>query len=168
VLAVNKAYGLPDRKSFIHSRILAILLTMAMLVVIVSALVLSVFGHFIGDWMHDKLHVPWDKIQVWNVVRWIINLSIAFVVFLGVYFIAPNTCLTCKEVVPGAIVASCGWQLVSLGFSYYVDNWGNYSATYGSLGGVIVLLTWFYICAFIIILGGEVNAISYIWKKNRA
>jgi membrane protein len=169
VLAVNKAYGLPERKSFIHSRFIAILLTLGMLLVVCSALLLSVFGHCIGDFMHTYLRISMDAIQLWNVLRWVVNFVILFVVFTAIYYVAPNTCLTCKDVIPGSLIAAAGWQLASLGFSYYVSNWGNYNATYGSLGGVIVLMTWFYLSAFVIILGGEVNALSYLFRhKDKA
>ncbi|MEW9668680.1 YihY/virulence factor BrkB family protein [Ammoniphilus sp. 3BR4] len=167
VKAVNKAYGLPDRKSFIHSRLLSMILTVGMLLVVISALVLSVFGHSIGDWMHAKLAIPEQKINLWHILRWIINFIIVTVVFIGIYYFAPNTCLTCKEVLPGAVLAAIGWQVSSLAFSYYVNNWGNYSATYGSLGGVIVLLLWFYLCALIILIGGEINALTYGYRERK-
>ncbi|WP_284639618.1 YihY/virulence factor BrkB family protein [Paenibacillus silviterrae] len=167
VFAVNKAYGLPERRSFIHSRFLSIMLTIGMLVVVASALLLSVFGHFLGDLSHEYLSLSMDQVKLWNVLRWFINLLILFLVFLGIYYIAPNTCLGCKDVLPGAVFSAMGWQLISEGFSFYVNHWGNYSATYGGLGGVIALLTWFYLCALIIIVGGEINAMSYLFKKKK-
>jgi membrane protein len=162
VIAVNKAYGLPERKSFIHSRFLAVMLTLGMLIVIASALLLSVFGHWIGDWTLANISISSKQVDLWNNLRWIVNFVIVFVVFIGIYYIAPNTCLTCKSVLPGAIFAAVGWQLTSLGFSFYVNNFTNYSATYGSVGGIIVLMTWFYISALIIIIGGEINAIKHV------
>lgn len=168
VLAVNKAYGLPKRKSFIHSRVLAIVLTLGLLLVVASALLLSVFGQVIVNWLQTYTAIPWDKIELWNIWRLLINFAILLIVFTGIYYVAPNTCLTCKDVLPGAIVAAVGWQLSSLGFSYYVNHWGNFNATYGSLGGVIVLMTWFYISALLIIVGGEINAINYNMKHSPA
>lgn len=162
VIAVNKAYGLPERKSFIHSRFLAVMLTLGMLIVIASALLLSVFGHWIGDWTLANISFSSKQVNLWNNLRWIVNFVIVFVVFIGIYYIAPNTCLTCKSVLPGAIFAAVGWQLTSFGFSFYVNNFTNYSATYGSVGGIIVLMTWFYISALIIIIGGEINAIKHV------
>ncbi|MEW9701138.1 YihY/virulence factor BrkB family protein [Paenibacillus sp. SI8] len=167
VLAVNKAYGLPERKSFIHSRFLAMMLTIGMLIVIASALLLSVFGQWIGVWMHAHVHIPMAHIDVWNNLRWIVNFVIVSIVFIGIYYIAPNTCLSCKSVLPGALFAGIGWQGTSLGFSYYVNHFTNYSATYGSLGGVIVLMTWFYISALLIIIGGEINAIGHIHRESK-
>lgn len=162
VIAVNKAYGLPERKSFIHSRFLAVMLTLGMLIVIASALVLSVFGHWIGDWALANISFSSKHVYLWNHLRWIVNFVIVFIVFTGIYYIAPNTCLTCKSVLPGAIFAAVGWQLTSFGFSFYVNRFTNYSATYGSVGGIIVLMTWFYISALIIIVGGEINALKHL------
>ncbi|NQX70223.1 YihY/virulence factor BrkB family protein [Paenibacillus alba] len=166
VIAVNKAYGLPERKSFIHSRFLAVMLTLGMLIVIASALLLSVFGNWIGTWMEAHVPIAAAKIHLWNNFRWLVNFIIIFVVFIGIYYIAPNTCLTCKSVLPGALFASLGWQGTSLGFSFYVNNFTNYSATYGSVGGIIVLMTWFYISALIIIIGGEINALKHVKSQN--
>jgi membrane protein len=167
VLAVNKAYGLPERKSYIRSRLLAIVLTIGMLVIVFSVLVLSVFGHLIGDGMHAVFHISTDQIYVWNMLRWILSLVILFVVFSAIYYFAPNTCLTCKDVLPGALVAAVGWQLTSASFSLYVHQWNHYNKTYGSLGGVIVLMAWFYLCALVIIIGGEINAMAYMLTKRR-
>ncbi|WP_216624666.1 YihY/virulence factor BrkB family protein [Paenibacillus foliorum] len=167
VLAVNKAYGLPARKSYIHSKLLAIALTMGMLVVVFSALLLSVFGHLIGDWMHTELHLEMKHVQLWNVLRWILNIVILFLIFIAIYYIAPNTCLNCKDVLPGAVFAAVGWQLTSYGFSFYLSQWNHYNVTYGSLGGVIVLLTWFYLCALVIIIGGEINAMAYMFQTRK-
>jgi membrane protein len=162
VRAVNKAYGLPARKSFIHSRFLAIMLTLGMLVVIVSALLLSVFGHWIGDWLGEHVRIASGHIELWNHLRWIVNFVIIFIVFIGIYYIAPNTCLSCKSVLPGSLFAALGWQGTSLAFSFYVNSFTNYSATYGSIGGIIALMTWFYISALIIIVGGEINALRHV------
>ncbi|TXK81478.1 YihY/virulence factor BrkB family protein [Paenibacillus sp. N3.4] len=165
VLAVNKAYGLPERKSFIHSRFLAVMLTLGMLIVIASALLLSVFGEWIGEWMELHLRIPAATVDIWNNFRWVANFIILFIVFTGIYYIAPNTCLTCKSVIPGSLFAAIGWQATSFGFSFYVNQFTNYSATYGSVGGIIVLMTWFYISALIIIIGGEINALKYVKKQ---
>ncbi|SDO72587.1 membrane protein [Paenibacillus sp. yr247] len=167
VIAVNKAYGLPERKSFIHSRFLAVMLTLGMLIVIAFSLLLSVFGHWIGDWVQAHVHMAATKVEIWNNFRWVVNFIIVFIVFTGIYYIAPNTCLSCKSVLPGASFAAIGWQGTSLGFSFYVNNFTNYSATYGSVGGIIVLMTWFYISALIIIIGGEINAIRHVKNQNK-
>jgi membrane protein len=62
---------------------------------------------------------------------------------------------------PGAAFASVGWVVVSYLFAFYVERFGNYASTYGSLGGIIVLMLWFYFTAWVILLGGELNAMIY-------
>ncbi|KHE72338.1 hypothetical protein LD39_05095 [Halobacillus sp. BBL2006] len=81
---------------------------------------------------------------------------------------APNKPVKYKDTVVGALFATVGWQLVSLLFSFYVSSLGNFSATYGSLGGVIVLMIWFYLSGIVIIAGGEINAIIYHNRSRRS
>ncbi|MCZ0702826.1 membrane protein [Natronobacillus azotifigens] len=154
----NKAYKVEEDRSFIVSRLIAILLLFAMLIVIVVALLLPVFGRMIGVYIFSLFGVTDEFVQVWNMLRWIISSSIFFIVFLALYKLAPNKKVYFRDAVFGAIFTTVGWQLVSLGFSFYVNELGNYSATYGSLGGIIVLMIWFYITGMIIITGGEINA----------
>jgi membrane protein len=90
---------------------------------------------------------------------------ILFLIFTGLYWIAPNVKLKCRSAFPGAIFATIGWILSSMGLSFYVGNISNYSLTYGGIGAIIVLMIWLYLSAFIIILGGEVNAF-YSEKKR--
>jgi membrane protein len=59
---------------------------------------------------------------------------------------------------PGAIVATLLWVAATVGFGFYVSNFGSYNATYGSLGAVVVFLTWLYLTAYILLMGGELNA----------
>ena len=83
------------------------------------------------------------------------------------YRMAPSKRVYFKHVYIGAIFATICWQLTSLAFSYYVTSMGNYSATYGSLGGVIILMIWFYLSGMIIIVGGEINAQIEKRARNR-
>jgi membrane protein len=75
-----------------------------------------------------------------------------------IIFSAPDVEQQWQWITPGSIVAVCGWLLASLGFSYYVNHFGSYNATYGSIGAVIVLLTWMYVSGFFVLVGDEINA----------
>lgn len=161
VRAFNKAYNVEESRTFIVARGMAILLTVAMVFVIVVALLLPVFGKEIGLFIFSNFGFSEQFLTIWNTLRWLVSGTILFIVFTALYFVAPNKRLHIKDGLPGAITATIGWIVVSLAFSYYVGNFANYSATYGSIGGIIVLMIWFYLSGMIIILGGELNAMLY-------
>lgn len=166
VRAFNKAYDVEESRSFFVSRGMAILLTIAMVFVIIVALLLPVFGKEIGLFIFSHFGVSAQFLTIWNTMRWLVSGVILFIVFTALYFVAPNKRLHLKDGIPGAIAATIGWIAVSLAFSYYVGNFANYSATYGSIGGIIVLMVWLYLSGMIIILGGEFNALLY--KRKHA
>jgi membrane protein len=164
VSAFNKAYDVKESRSFVVARGIAILLTIGMILVIVVALLLPVFGKQIGVFLFAKFGFSNQFLAGWNALRWLISPLFLFIIFTGLYWIAPNHKLTCLSAVPGAIFSTIGWAITSLSFSFYVGNFGTYTATYGSIGAIIVLMVWFYLSGFVIILGGEINA--YFTAKN--
>ncbi len=165
VKSLNRAYEVEETRSFIVTRLMSIFLTLAMIVVFVVALLLPVFGKQIGVFLFSQFGFSSQFLTVWNGIRWAISPIILFIVFVGLYFFAPSKRIKCLSAFPGAIFATLGWVLVSLAFSYYVGSFGNYSATYGSIGGIIVLMIWFYLTGIIIMIGGEINALVTI-KEN--
>jgi membrane protein len=159
VRAFNRAYNVEESRSFLAARGMAMLLTVGMIFVIITALLLPVFGKAIGLYLFSTFGLSETFLAIWSASRWILSALILFMVFTGLYYFAPNKKLKVREVTRGSAFATFGWMVASLVFSYYVGNFGNYTATYGSLGGIIVLLLWLYISGMIIIIGGEVNAI---------
>ncbi|WP_349409466.1 YihY/virulence factor BrkB family protein [Pseudalkalibacillus sp. SCS-8] len=156
IKALNEAYDVGQSRNFLKARGIAISLTLGMLLIIMVAMVLPIFGKIIGD-IFAYIGLP-NAEMVWNVLRWVLSTFIIALVIAIIYYIAPNKKLRMKDVWIGAIVATVGWQLASLAFSFYINNFANYNETYGSLGGVIVLMLWFYVSGLMLIIGGEVNA----------
>lgn len=164
---LNRAYGVEENRPFLLARGIAVLLTLSMVLVIVVALALPVFGQLIGTLIFSHLGLRAEFLSVWIMLRWFISFLIIVTVFSCLYYFAPNKKVYLKDVLFGAVMAAVGWQVVSLGFSYYVNNFGNYDATYGSLGAIIVLMIWFYLTALIIIIGGEINAVNRFFANRR-
>ncbi|SIS22481.1 YihY family inner membrane protein [Bacillus velezensis] len=165
VRAFNHAYEVEENRSFIIIRLTSIFLTIAMVVTILIALLLPVFGREIGMLAADFIGASDLFLQVWSVVRWGISPLILLIVFTALYIFAPNKRLSLRFVLPGAVFAATGWIIVSMLFSFYVGTFANYSATYGSIGGIIVLMIWFYLTGTLLILGGEINALLHKRKK---
>lgn len=162
--SLNRAYDVEEERSFIVSRGLSIILTIAMIFVFILALLVPVFGKQLGIFIFSYLGLSDQFLNVWSVFRWGLTPVILFLVFLAVYYLAPSIKVRCVTAIPGSIFASIGWIAVSLGFSFYVSNFGNYTAMYGSIGTIIIMMLWFYFSAIIIMIGGEIN--SYFTDKH--
>lgn len=158
IKALNKAYDEPETRPFWKVKGLSLLVTLVLTLVLVSSLALLVFGRWLGEWIFRTFALPDFFDELWSVAQFAFPIVIIALVFTAMYKYVPNRHLKFKEVLPGALVATVGWIAASGLFAFYVSNFGNYTKTYGSLGGVIVLLTWLYISSIIVVLGGEVNA----------
>ncbi|HSJ37647.1 MAG TPA: YihY/virulence factor BrkB family protein [Planococcus sp. (in: firmicutes)] len=165
IKATNEAYDVEETRSFIKQKGMAILLTLFMLIAVIVALVLPIFGGAIISTVSSFLDLPPETEILFQVLRWVISIAVMSLVLAFMYKIAPNKNFPFKEVLVGALIATVLWQLVSLGFSFYVSNFGNFNATYGSLGGLIVLMLWFFLTGLILVIGAEINAIIHK-RKN--
>ncbi|MEN6437084.1 MAG: YihY/virulence factor BrkB family protein [Syntrophobacter sp.] len=156
--ALNRAYGTREDRSFLKSRALAIMLTLMMVLAILTSLLLPVLGEVIRRLISLFIEIPAAYYLIWDLMRWSLSTLVMVAAFICIYYLAPTVTLRIRDVIPGALFAVAGWQLASLGFSNYLNNFANYSATYGSLGAIIALMVWFYLTGLILILGGELNA----------
>ncbi|MCR1897729.1 YihY/virulence factor BrkB family protein [Irregularibacter muris] len=166
IKALNKAYNAVENRGFILNRLISVLLVLGLVSAVGIALILSVFGNLIGKYLFSYLGVPHSFLIFWNIARILGSFALLVLIFALLYFIAPNKKLKWKEIFAGSIFAAIGWVLVSLVFSFYVNNFGNYSATYGSLGGVIILMLWLYLSGMILIIGGEINATAEYFRQE--
>lgn len=165
--SLNKAYGVTNKRNYVVQRLLSMFFTMSMLATVGATLLLLVFGQQIGMFLINHLHFSEDFLSFWNNLRWTVTLIVIFVVFTFLYWVAPNRRSTLINVLPGALFSTIGWTVASVGFAYYVNNFGNYSATYGSIGVIIILMLWFYLTGIILMIGGELNATLAIRKKKK-
>ncbi|THF83768.1 YihY/virulence factor BrkB family protein [Cohnella fermenti] len=158
IKGLNKAYGEQEQRALWKMRGISLLATLVLAAIIIMVMALLVFGQTIQEELFTRLGVPDHWSRVWSVLQVVAPVVVLFCVFLLLYRMLPDRRLTWPEVMPGSIFASVGWIASSLLFSFYVNNFGNYSRTYGSLGGVIVLLIWLYLSSIILLVGGIVNA----------
>lgn len=159
--AMNVAFDVEETRSFIKTRLLSIGLTVGLIFAFIIALVLPVFGNVLLNTIEFFIPLPGKTELLLKALRWLIAIAVMIVVLAVLYRLAPNKHYPFKHVIPGAVTATIIWQIISLGFSFYVSHFGNYSATYGSLGGVIILMLWFFLTGFALVLGGEINALYH-------
>ncbi|HLR18702.1 MAG TPA: YihY/virulence factor BrkB family protein [Staphylococcus sp.] len=157
----NVAYDVEDSRNFIVSKLLSVLFTLALIIILPIALILPTFGQQIGALLFGPLGLGEQIKWVFSLVRVVLPLIIIFVAFTVLYTLAPNVKIKMKSVIPGAIFATIIFLSGSFLFSIYISNFANYSKTYGSIAGIIILMLWLYITGFIIIIGAEINAIIH-------
>lgn len=166
ISATNRAYGVEETRPFLSVNLLSITLTFSMVFVVAITLFLPVFGQAIMNIIQSFIPIA-DQLEfLYQILRWIVAVGIMVFVLMTLYRAAPNASFKLRDVFWGAVTATVGWQLISVGFSFYVANFGNYEATYGAIGGIIVLMIWFYITGIILIVGGQINAVLYKWKNE--
>ena len=156
--ALNRAYDVQESRPFWQVRGTAIALTVGLSLFMIVALVLLMFGPQIGSWIASQVGMGRVFEITWNIVRWPVIVYFLVVAIGLVYYFAPDVEQHWKWLTPGSFFAVVLWILVSLGFAYYVNNFGSYNKTYGTIGVVIVLLTWMYISGLVILVGGEINS----------
>ncbi|MFJ7916847.1 MULTISPECIES: YihY/virulence factor BrkB family protein [Lysinibacillus] len=159
IRALNKAYDTETRASLLD-RGLSLVFTLVFVVVIAVVLLLPVFGQQVGHFLFSIVGIEEQFEIIWHRTRWSIPPLLIFIVLMGIYRFIPNTIprLKLRGVWPGALFSTISWVAVTYAFSFYINNFANYSATYGSIGGVIILMLWLYFTGIILIFGGILNA----------
>jgi len=156
---LNVAYEVEETRPWWKVRLIALGLTLALAIFILSALTLTLFGHAIADYVAASFSFGQVFTWSWKILQWPLVLIFVVVAFGLIYYLAPNVRQRSWHwVSPGAAVAVLLWLLVSFAFRTYLSYFNSYNATYGSLGAVIILMLWFYLTGAAILIGGEVNS----------
>ncbi len=158
IKSLNKAYDEVEKRGLIARYAVSIFSTIIFAFAILLVLLAFVLGGVIRDALMKYFPEPQLIATLWQVLRYTVAIGMIVITFAVIYRFAPSRRLRWKEVFPGALVASIGWIVTSIIFSFYVNNFANYTRFYGSIGAIIILLTWLYLTSFIILLGGEINA----------
>ncbi|HEV8579978.1 MAG TPA: YihY/virulence factor BrkB family protein [Thermoanaerobaculia bacterium] len=157
---LNTACGLKETRRWWKRRLIAIVLTLTFSVLIICALGLIFYGTTIGEAVAERLGIGWVFAMVWHFFQWPLVLVFVLISFEMVYNYAPNLGSSPNRQwgTPGAVTAVALWLLASFGLRAYLSYRHAFTTAYGSLGAVILLLVWFYLTAFAILMGGEVNS----------
>ena len=158
--ALNVAYDVEDRAAW-KKFPLSILYTLVLAVLIIAAVGLMLLGPQVAQWFGNLVGLGSLFVTLWTWLRIPVAVVLLMLVLALIYYLFPNTGQPFRIVTPGAIIAVIVWVAASLGFSFYVQNFGSYSATYGALAAVIVLLFYFFISAAVMLFGAEVNSEAY-------
>jgi membrane protein len=156
--SLNRVYDIEEGRSWWKTRLTAILLTIALAVFVLVAIFLVMVGPTLAEWLASQMGLGTAFEITWKILQWPVVLALIAVGIGLIYYVAPDAEQDWEWITPGAVLATVLWLVASLAFKIYVANFADYNATYGSLGGLIVLLLWFYLTGLAILIGAEMNA----------
>lgn len=157
--ALNVAYDVKESRPAWKLYPLSILYTIGLAALMIVATVLLVVGPEAVQWVARYIHMEQFFVTLWAWLRWPAALIILTLVVAIVYYIAPDVEQSFRFITPGAAFSVLVWVVSSIAFSFYISNFSDYNATYGSIGTIIVLLLYFFISAAVMLLGAEINAV---------
>jgi membrane protein len=157
--ASNVIYEIPEGRPFWKLRPLQILVTLVMVILMaVIALALVLTGPIVSA-VGDSIGIGSTAQTVWDIAKWPVLIAMFMTMLAILYYASPNAKMRgFRWVTPGSVVAVVVWILASAAFAFYVANFGSYNQTYGTLGGLIVLLMWMWITNLAILFGHQLNA----------
>ena len=156
---LNAVYEVKETRSFIKTRAIALGLTIGLSVLVISALAIILYGGSIANWIGTTLHMGSAFTITWSIVQWPLAVFFLVLSFALVYYFAPNVEQPhWAWLTPGALVGVILWIVASFAFKIYLSFSNTYSATYGSIGAVIILMLWFYVSGLSLLIGGEINS----------
>lgn len=158
-IALNRAYGVEERRPYWKVQLIAIGVTVVGAILVLLGIAALIVGGWAGTWLAERLGVATIYQLVVSWLRWPLTTGVIMLAAALAYYLLPDVKQKFRYITPGSVIGTVLWMLATWGFGQYVSSFGNYDATYGSIGGVIVLLTWFYISAAIFLLGGKINAV---------
>ena len=164
--AINRFYAIKETRRYIRLRIRAMFFAIFIVIIVFLTFALLIFG---SGTQHLLTQVPLLKFmdiqKLWDFIRYFLCILVIFFSITLIFMKLPNRKFKFKSVAAGSALTTIAWCITSYGFSFYVTNIADYHVIYGSLASIIVLVTWIYLSAFVILLGASLNA---FWHRIHA
>jgi membrane protein len=156
--AMNRVYDIEEGRPWWKVRLTAISLTLALAALVIISMGLVIAGPVLAEWMAAHFGLGPVFEWSWKIVQWPLVVALITVGLGLLNYYGPDAEQDWQWITPGTVLATFLWLIASLAFRLYVTNFADYNATYGALGGVIVLMLWFYISGVAVLVGSEMNA----------
>jgi membrane protein len=158
IKGMNRVHETRETRPIWKRYLLAISLVLLAGSSLIAAFLLIVLGQVFGRQIADELNMD---AQWLNLIRWPIVIVFVLLAVALIYWITPSKQLPFRFASPGAVIFTAAWLVLNLFFGLYISNLSRYSTTYGALGGIVVVMLWFYLTSFLLFLGAELNQMIY-------
>ncbi len=162
--ALNRAFDAPGAESYIKQRSIAIALTAVVAFLILCVIILLPVGTIVINFMQQygkkffNIEVPLVAVIILQVIRYVLAIALMVVSLALTYHYGTNIKRPFRWITPGAIFCMLVWVVLGFAFRTYVNNFTSYSKTYGAVGGVVILLLFFYVDSLVLLIGAEINS----------
>ncbi len=156
--ALNRAYDIEEGRPWWKVRLIAIGLTLGVAAIVLVALTLVLVGPTVAEKLGSTTGWGSPFEWAWLVLQWPLVFALVATGIGLIYYFGPDADQDWAWITPGAIGATILWLVISLLFKLYVANFTDYEGSYGTVGGIIVVLLWFYVSGIAILTGAELNA----------
>jgi membrane protein len=158
VKGIHRAYGTREGRPLLLRYAVAIGLTLLGAIGVITSFVTIIGGALVTQELAQRIGFGEQAYQLIQLLRWPAVAVLLIAAVSIVYRYAPNVVVPWRWIVLGSVAFTLGWLVATAALGFYVSTIGNYGATYGSLAGVIVLMLWFYVTAFLLLVGAELTA----------
>ena len=155
---LNAAYDITENRPWWKVRLTALGLTLGLALFILISMTLIIAGPTLAERVAEALRLGPVFTWSWKILQWPFVFVLVATAVAMVYYFAPDAQQDWIWITPGSVLATVLWVVASLGFRFYVTNFASYNETYGAIGGVMVLLLWFYVSGIALLIGAELNA----------
>ena len=166
--ALNAAYDVPETRPAWQRYLLSVVYTVGLATLVLLTAAARLVGPQFVERLTERFGLASIVAPLWIWLRWPAVVALLLLVVALVYYLGPNVDQPFRYITPGSITAVAVWILASAGFSAYVERFGSYGATYGSLGGIVVLLLYFFVSGAVLLFGAEINATIHPAERVRA
>ena len=155
---LNAAYDITEGRAWWRVRLTALALTVGLALFVLVSMTFVVAGPAIAERVANMTNLGGSFVTLWSLLQWPIVFVLVATAIALVYYYGPDAEQDWVWITPGSVLATLLWLAVSLGFKFYVTRFGTYNETYGVIGGVMVLMLWFYLSGLAILMGAELNS----------
>ncbi len=164
---IKNVYHTPSRRTFFLNIAASIFYTIIFIIIVIAFLATTVFGTSIIMFLEVKSGLLCWIFSKASWVRWLITFCILTIFFAAIYTAFSGRKIHIKRNLPGAVFTTSVWMIFSTLYSFYIENFANYSYLYGSLTAIVLMMLWVYFCMIIFLLGGEINVTILVCKLKK-
>jgi membrane protein len=159
ISTLDAIYHVRESRPWLKRRIIALGLTIAIATLVLTSLCIVLVGGHLSDWVGIKLHLTSIVVSAWKMLQWVAVVLFLTLSFSLIYYFGPSVDQRRWHwITPGSLFGEVLWLVASAGLRVYLHFFNTYTATYGSLGAMMILLVWLYVTGLSFLIGGEINA----------